>query len=709
MQINIERSYRFSATVIGSTSIITQIILLREVFAVFNGNELLMGLILTSWMLLTGLGAFLGRWVKKISVNQYILLHVLISIIPFISVLGLTLFRATFFPPGIMLDIGMVILFSFFLLAPYCLLAGFMFPVLSGLYSAYYKQNRVSRVYSLEAVGSVLGGLLFQIFLTFYLSSYQILSFILIINFLAAYLFAQATGRNITKLVIVGGLTASLFILSFTSFQEISFEYQYPGQEIEKTLETPYGKLAITKMDEQLNIYQNGMPIPLADNITAREESVHFAMAQHPLPEYVLLISGGLSGALEEILKYPIKQVDYVEINPWLIAIGDEYGLFKPGPRINIINSDPKVFLKSPGKKYDVVLSNASEPLTAEQNRYYSAEFFKMVKRSMKKNGIFMCGLASSGNYLSNEARQTHSIIYNTLKKTFDKVLILPGEKDYFLASDNDLSIQYRDLLAGRNIHNLYFNEYYIDDELLQARSAELASQMIEKTWLNRDFRPVAYYHQLLYWLSHFRFNIWLIIGIPFVLIILSLFMMKPVNLGVFAGGFTASSLQFLILISFQVIFGHLYQMLAIIITAFMAGLALGAWRSWVPKDFLNLRTFHIILGVISGFALIFPFIVFLMNDYAIPAFVSYTVFLVLAFVSGFLTGFQFLIGSLIKKKAPLTIASGLYGADLLGSAAGALLVSVFLLPWFGLLNSCLLIAAYDTVILMVIRFKKDN
>src|SRR4030043_1511162 len=46
---------------LGFTALITQIILLREFLTVFYGNELVIGIVLSNWMILTALGAGLGR------------------------------------------------------------------------------------------------------------------------------------------------------------------------------------------------------------------------------------------------------------------------------------------------------------------------------------------------------------------------------------------------------------------------------------------------------------------------------------------------------------------------------------------------------------------------------------------------------------------------------------------------------------------------
>jgi len=46
---------------VGVSSIVTQLSLMREMLGAFAGNEMVLGVILGNWLLLTGLGAFLGR------------------------------------------------------------------------------------------------------------------------------------------------------------------------------------------------------------------------------------------------------------------------------------------------------------------------------------------------------------------------------------------------------------------------------------------------------------------------------------------------------------------------------------------------------------------------------------------------------------------------------------------------------------------------
>ena len=45
---------------------------------------------------------------------------------------------------------------------------------------------------------------------------------------------------------------------------------------------------------------------------STNEESVHYAILEHPQPKKILLIGGGTGGAINQILKHKVNRVDYV-------------------------------------------------------------------------------------------------------------------------------------------------------------------------------------------------------------------------------------------------------------------------------------------------------------------------------------------------------------------------------------------------------------
>ena len=65
---NSHRALFLSALLLmGFSGIVAQVLLLRELLIVFSGNELTIGIILASWLILEAAGAFLlGRWIEHI-------------------------------------------------------------------------------------------------------------------------------------------------------------------------------------------------------------------------------------------------------------------------------------------------------------------------------------------------------------------------------------------------------------------------------------------------------------------------------------------------------------------------------------------------------------------------------------------------------------------------------------------------------------------
>ena len=55
-----------SSVALGLTSLVTQVILLREFLSIFFGNELVIGILLANWMLLTAIGSFAGKRLAQV-------------------------------------------------------------------------------------------------------------------------------------------------------------------------------------------------------------------------------------------------------------------------------------------------------------------------------------------------------------------------------------------------------------------------------------------------------------------------------------------------------------------------------------------------------------------------------------------------------------------------------------------------------------------
>jgi spermidine synthase len=161
--------------------------------------------------------------------------------------------------------------------------------------------------------------------------------------------------------------------------------------------------------------------------------------------------------------------------------------------------------------------------------------------------------------------------------------------------------------------------------------------------------------------------------------------------------GFTLIGLEMLLLLAFQAIYGYVYQQLAVMIAAFMAGMALGSWRALRAPPPRQMRAL-VLLQIAAAIAPLLLYAVFELVTHATSPtalfLVSQVLFPVLALLCGMLGGYEFPIASRIFFAATRGRSPGtLYALDLAGSCLGAVLFSVYLIPVFGFLRTAVLAA----------------
>jgi spermidine synthase len=694
--------WRVAAAVValGMTSLVTQVILLRDFLSVFYGNELVIGIILGNWMVLTGIGSYVGRLferVRKLRDLATILVGFL-AILPLLTLFLLRYLRNIVFPVGTMIDIVQILSSSFILLLPYCLVSGSAFALFARLVSEESRTNRITSVYAWESLGSVIGGLLFNSLLIFFLNAFQSLVIILVVDLAIALTLSLSSGASRTRFLIPIIALVVLFPALYFNLDEMTKRFLFKDQDVLYSRDTPYGSLTVTQQADQKNFYQNNVLLSSTNDVTTSEESVHYAMVQHPHPRVVLLVSGAISGAVKEILKYGVEKIDYVEIDPWLIDIARHYTDALSAGKINVINEDPRRYIRRASERYDIALINAPEPSTAQANRYYTVEFFKELKRRLNPGAVISLGLLSSTDYLSDESRQINSVLYNTLKSSFANILIVPGLRTYFLASDSSLSVDIARLVDARGLKNDYVNQYYLDDQVLEQRSRSIERTLDQGAQVNEDFVPISYYRQVLYWLSYFQSSSWVVAVLSMIALVFVALNINAISFGVFTGGIAASSVEILLLLSFQIVYGYVYQMLGFIVTVFMAGLAVGAMYARRKLHRPTLRGYVGIQFVVGVYCVLLPLALLWLRDETHGTVVVHFIFLLLTFALACIVGTEFAMASKLRSGSVTSIASELYSIDLMGSAIGAFAVTAYLVPLIGIINVSMIVGALSFV-----------
>ncbi len=742
--MKMKKTITLSIILTGFTAMASQIIYMRELLVIFYGNELSISFILAGWLLSGAFGsAVFGRFADRPSlrprnnISLFALCQVILGVLLIAGIVAVKFIKVFLsVNPGEVIGLFPMVAASFVILSPICILMGFMFSLGCRIYASGQIEGAqaIGSVYILEAIGSMIGGIVTSFILIKLFDALYIAAVFACLNFFAAFLLSRRS-YVVSRSVSLFLLVVVIALWSFgglKSIERYSLEKQWPGYEVLDAKNSVYGNILIAKRGEDYSLFNNGLRLYTIPDKPSSEEAVHLALLEHRDPKKVLLIGGGVGGLAEEILKHPVDKLDYVELDPSIIEISERnlpesYYRALKDPRVSIKNVDGRFFVKKTKDKYDCVIVHAGDPYTAEHNRYYTSEFFSEVKKALSPGGIVSFGLTSSESYISASLAGFLRSIYATLRSIFNEVLVMPGETAYFLASDSAGVLTYdhkklEERTLARELDTQYVRDYYLSSKL-SPQSIAYSENIIKKSegaMINHDLRPVAYYYGLIFWTTLFRDSviskilrsvtepvIWCSIGIFMILLaVISTAYRRSFKrtalAAVMAGGFSSMAFQLLILLTFQTMYGYLFYKLGVILTAFMSGLALGAifvvkiaHNSNAP---LRAHYYRGLLIAIQGDFILFSVLLGVIFSRFCPD----PLFPVFSAIAGLIGGAQFAIASkvLLGQKTDVGRVGGLsYGIDLFGSFFGALLTGIFLIPILGIPKTCFAVALINVAV----------
>ena len=753
-------SLLYALLLMGFTFTITQVVVIRELLVIFLGNELSIAIVLANWLLLEAAGSFfLGRRLKgAVSEKRYAFLQLLISLLLPLTIYSIRCLRDIM---GLSIGEGASLLQIFFwtavILAPLGIVDGVLFTLACALHSDFSNKSALSvgKVYFYEGLGAGVGGIIYTFLLIPFFNSFEVAILLGIANLICGILLLSiGEGKGINRRVMAGLLwffliaEIALFILSGArGLEKASLDRQWKGLQILASRWSPYGNVVVGRREDQLTFFSNGIPTCTAPipNIAFAEEMVHYPILSLPSPKTILVIGGGPGGVIAEVLKHPVDEVHYTEIDPVMIQVIKEH--LTPltrqeleNPRVRIHTVDGRFYIKTTSQKFDAILLNLPPPSTLELNRFYTVEFFTEILRSLTNNGVLALRLPGSETYLSRETRNLNLSIRRSLQMVFPSVHVIPGEVNFILAFTSagagppspGMLIE---RLQERKIPTQFFREPQIRLKLEANRLKWLDDSLNrgEAVKLNRDAYPFGLYYGIAYWNAQFHpalqvfwrkvadLRLW---HLAAPLLILTCAALAAGRKGrenwqrgaliwvVSSTGFFGMATSVLLIFAFQTLYGHAYYWIGLLIAFFMAGLA---WGSWIMnRKLAKIRNPGATLAVIELFIILFAALEMILLAFSyspgqgqnILSMMKYG-FIPASAGAGFFVGLEFpLAGSLFSRGGERVVrtAGTLYAADLLGAFLGSLLVGVIMVPALGILQTLAVIIFLKTTSLAFIR-----
>ena len=346
-------------------------------------------------------------WIGIAALSSLIAFHWLLPVVPF-------LLRATNRTFGGLLVAQFVI--SGLTVLPVATIFGFAFPMVIALFAGTASSSDTSsaivgRACAANTVGSIVGSLAAGFWLVPYLGSFRVIAAAAGVNFLLAA--ATSTRRvfplsvNVLFLVAVFlvGSSSHLYNRSLFSSSTVLYGSDYQGRltlnEVAATSDLVFAKdgindsVAVSRSDNYVALRINGKVDASTGDVRTQLLLGHLGASFEPTPRRVLIIGFGSGMTVSAVARYPdVERIDCVEIEPAVISAAPFLNSLNHDvlgdPRVHVIFDDARNFLLTTREKYDLVLSEPSNPWIAGVATLFTDEFYAAVRRTLAPGGKFI-------------------------------------------------------------------------------------------------------------------------------------------------------------------------------------------------------------------------------------------------------------------------------------------------------------------------------
>ncbi|SMC25835.1 spermidine synthase [Desulfacinum hydrothermale DSM 13146] len=609
------KRYVLAITAAGWAGTVAQILVLRESFVLFHGNELTLGMVLFFWLVWTAAGSALaGLWPRPVPRQERcrfskswipVLLSSYAVTVPAV-VLWIRGARALLaIPRGDVLGLGTTVVLAGAVTAVPCLLFGLLFG-LTWLAVSEEARRAASGlwIYAGEAAGAGMGGLVFYFLL---LPRFTALKGAILCGGGPAAAALGTVGRR-SKAAGVGAVGAAWVILvlgwaAAPRLESLSRAWIW-GDGVLLSVDTPYHNITVLDEGEQQSIMSDGLWAYSVPDPEGAERTVHLTLLQHPGPQKILVLGACGPEVLQEALRYPsTRRIDVVDPDPVLLSMSR---LDREEPRLHFHCEDLRRYVRRGTFCFDAVLLNTADPLTLSLNRFRTVEFYSDIAGLLCPGGLFSLEVAGGEEVLGEAQARLAASVWNTLGRVFPDRILYPGSRLHVVAASQTgvLSSDPNRLMSRAERLGLslrYVRRDRLENLLDPLRLAYFDQVLEEVSGIpNRDWNPVGFLDALRWWTARYedaRTLGWLArLGDPrfrkklgagaavAALFLLALAVGGPrpsatqgLAAAVFSVGASLMLLQLVLFFAYQIVEGALYTAMALLVTAFMAGLSMGA------------------------------------------------------------------------------------------------------------------------------------
>ena len=701
---------------LGAFCAASQACLFRELLAVFNGTEILIGSALAAWMVSAPAGTAAAVKLTRF-LGSRAALALLGALGPVSVVLGIVVLRqfGQGWSPAAVL---------FFFGIPGACIAGSLAAAFD-LNSHGDEGRRSSWVLSLDSFGSFAGGALLSAMFVSGVRTFTACAFFSSAAF-ALSLLCFIKGRFRKKvfifIFIVSAAALAPFVRRIDAGTALARYHSrgLPGERI-REIETRYQTFSLAKDRESFHVFFNGRYGFTYPDLAVWAPLMALVVSQND-PDAVLFAGAAGGNLVRHAAGRPGRSIDWVEQDAGVFSFVEfmDSPLLKV-PQVNLIKGDARRHIQQTRKIYDAIIIGTAAPCTLSENRYFTMEFFMECRKRLSEKGVLAFTLPGSQNYMSRSQASYLGSVYAALKAVFLKVLAVPADgmimiaSNYAFLSDDPSELSRR--FENGNMRIEGFVPRLFGLLLDKGRMSSVKYMFSEYGIPNTDSRPSnVLYHTLWKGAS---------LGVktaPAMESAVEFFKKRKAPLAFFIGLFIFCASIFLkrrteryimcttgfvnmgcvisLMMMFQCACGYLFESSALLAGVFMLGLGSGGLLSQVFRGPKTLEYCEM------AFCLLFAASAVLIYERGLPQ-NPHFYWLFLAF-SGIIGGIEF--PEAVRRLGGPRSFSAVYYFEMLGAAAGAAAASWIIIPLYGchvLFVLCAFIKAAPLVVTAVQRLLK--
>ncbi|MEX2121708.1 MAG: fused MFS/spermidine synthase [Pirellulales bacterium] len=263
----------------------------------------------------------------------------------------------------------------------------------------------VGTVYACNTVGALVGAVGTSVWLVPTLGTRLIVSLALVLYLVPVALLVADSGCRSVKpylVMLLVGLAVAQFSRGredprLTNMGMFLYGYSSPAERSAEVLFYEEGascNVLVTKQGDSTSFRVNGKVDGSSHGDMAMQLGLaYFPRFLNPDAQNVLVVGFGTGTTCGTALLFPESRVTCCEIEPAIVAAAPHFAKVNheplKSPHFTVVYDDARAYVQGTADRYDLILSEPSNPWIAGVSNLFTAEFYWIASRKLAPNGIF--------------------------------------------------------------------------------------------------------------------------------------------------------------------------------------------------------------------------------------------------------------------------------------------------------------------------------